>query len=291
MKRILQFLSLCIGLIFLNSCAESDPAQVYGWDDPNDISGPRMVKKVMVNNQTVEQYAHNNGKLFKIDRFTYNGTAVEENQAIYVYYLGDKISKLEINGTVPGGATSGRSVLIPHYDNATGRMVSLMSDFYVGNTHTNHAISIFNYDGAGRIINAYKKIASVNPATPNIYVYPDTVTDAITYDGVNVAKIESSKNVVDTTTGVILSSVKNTYEYSNFDWRNNPYLGIADNYLVSVSSVFPDMYAYMSDNNAGKLKFTAGTAAPVETNFTYKFDTHNYPVSDGFRSYLYQPAP
>jgi hypothetical protein len=51
------------------------------------------------------------------------------------------------------------------------------------------------------------------------------------------------------------------------------------------------MYVYMSNNNAGKMKFTAGTATPVETNFTYKFDTHNYPVSNGFRSYLYQPAP
>ncbi|QFG52213.1 hypothetical protein [Chryseobacterium sp.] len=291
MKRILQFFSLIIGLAVFNSCAESDPAAVYGFEDPNDISGPRMIRKVSDNNRTVEEYEPNNGKLFKVVRNAYTGTALQENQSIILYYLGNRISKMEIITTVPSGPGTGRHVLIPNYDNTTGRMVSLMNDFYVGNTHTNHSISIFNYDGTGRVINAYKKTAAVNPATPNVYVYPNTVTDAITYDGPNVAKVESSKNVLDINTGVITSSVKNTYEYVNYDWRNNPYLGISDNYIINIASVFPEMYAYMSDNNPAKLKFTSGSAPMVETVYSYKFDTHNYPVTNGFRSFTYQPAP
>ncbi len=286
MKRILQFFSLIIGLAVFNSCAESDPAAVYGFEDPNDISGPRMIRKVVGNTDFMEEYSLNNGKLFKVDRL-----AGFENQTIYLHYLGNRISKMEIIATVPSGPGTGRHVLIPNYDNTTGRMVSLMNDFYVGNTHTNHSISIFNYDGAGRVINAYKKTAAVNPATPNVYVYPNTVTDAITYDGPNVAKVESSQNVVNINTGVITSSVKNTYEYVNYDWRNNPYLGISDNYIINIASVFPEMYAYMSDNNPAKMKFTSGPASMVETVYSYKFDTHNYPVTNGFRSFTYQPAP
>ncbi|MBA5246857.1 hypothetical protein H1R16_08710 [Marnyiella aurantia] len=290
MKRLLQFFSLIIGLAVFNSCAESDPAAVYGFEDPNDISGPRILRKAFADNSTLEDYSLNNGKLFKIDRVAQAGATVE-NQTIYVYYLGNRISKMEMIGTVPGGTTGGKYVLIPNYDNATGRMVSLMNDFYVGNTHTNHSISIFEYDGAGRVTKAYKKTAAVNPATPNIYVYPNTVTDAITYDGPNVAKVESSKNVLDISSGVILSTVKNTYEYVNYDWRNNPYLGISDNYIINIASIFPDMYSYMSDNNPAKMKFTSGSLPMVETVYSYKFDTHNYPVSNGTKSYTYQPAP
>ena len=289
MKRLLQFFSLIIGLAVFNSCAESDPAAVYGFEDPNDISGPRILRKAFAGNSTLEDYSLNNGKLFKIDRVAQAGATVE-NQTIYVYYLGNRISKMEMIGTVPGGTTGGKYVLIPNYDNATGRMVSLMNDFYVGNTHTNHSISIFEYDGAGRGTKAYKKTA-VNAATPNIYVYPNTVTDAITYDGPNVAKVESSKNVLDISSGVILSTVKNTYEYVNYDWRNNPYLGISDNYIINIASIFPDMYSYMSDNNPAKMKFTSGSLPMVETVYSYKFDTHNYPVSNGTKSYTYQPAP
>lgn len=290
MKRLLQFFSLIIGLAVFNSCAESDPAAVYGFEDPNDISGPRILRKAFADNSTLEDYSLNNGKLFKIDRVAQAGATVED-QTIYVYYLGNRISKMEMIGTVPGGTTGGKYVLIPNYDNATGRMVSLMNDFYVGNTHTNHSISIFEYDGAGRVTKAYKKTAAVNPATPNIYVYPNTVTDAITYDGPNVAKVESSKNVLDISSGVILSTVKNTYEYVNYDWRNNPYLGISDNYIINIASIFPDMYSYMSDNNPAKMKFTSGSLPMVETVYSYKFDTHNYPVSNGTKSYTYQPAP
>ena len=290
MKRILQFFSLIIGLAVFNSCAESDPAAVYGFEDPNDISGPRMIKNVLDNNRTVESYELDKGNLFRVLRNTFIGAAEQENQSIIVYYLGNRISKMEITGTIPGGSTGGKFVLIPNYDNTTGRMVSLMNDFYVGNTHTNHSISIFNYDGTGRVINAYKKTAAVNPATPNVYVYPNTVADAITYDGPNVAKVESSKNVLDISTGVITSTVKNTYEYVNYDWRNNPYLGISDNYIINIANVLPEMYAYMSDNNPAKLKFTSGSAPMVETVYSYKFDTHNYPVTNGFRSFTYQPA-
>src|SRR5690606_13321786 len=291
MKRLLQFFSLIIGLAVFNSCAESDPAAVYGFEDPNDISGPRMIKKVLNESGMLEHYEPNQGKLFKVTRNTYSGTAAQENQNIVLYYLGSRISKMEVIGTVPGGTTSGRYILIPNYDNTTGRMVSLMNDFYVGTTHKNHSISIFQYDGAGRVTKAYKKTAAVNPATPNIYVYPNTVTDAITYDGPNVAKVESSKNVLDISSGVILSTVKNTYEYVNYDWRNNPYLGISDNYIINIASIFPDMYSYMSDNNPAKMKFTSGSLPMVETVYSYKFDTHNYPVSNGTKSYTYQPAP
>lgn len=290
MKRLLQFFSLIIGLAVFNSCAESDPAAVYGFEDPNDISGPRILRKAFADNSTLEDYSLNNGKLFKIDRVAQAGATVED-QTIYVYYLGNRISKMEMTGTIPGGTTGGKYVLVPNYDNATGKMVSLMNDFYVGNTHTNHSISIFEYDGAGRVTKAYKKTAAVNPATPNIYVYPNTVTDAITYDGPNVAKVESSKNVLDISSGVILSTVKNTYEYVNYDWRNNPYLGISDNYIINIASIFPDMYSYMSDNNPAKMKFTSGSLPMVETVYSYKFDTHNYPVSNGTKSYTYQPAP
>lgn len=290
MKRLLQLLSIVLSIAFINSCKEPDPATVYGWDDPNDFSGPRMIKKVLANNQTVEEYAPNLGKLFKVNRTTYDGTAIKEYQNIYLFYLGSKITKIEVNGYITTDNITGTAVLIPNYD-ATGRMVSLMNDFYVGSTHKKHSITVFNYDTSGKVINAYQKTASVNPATPNIYVYPDITNDIITYNGNNLEKVETTKMVVNTSSGIIQSSETVAREYSKFDSKINPYTTIPDNYIVSVSTLFTDMYAYLSENNPEKYVYTNATNVSTETLYTNKYDTHNFIINNGFRNFYYQPAP
>jgi len=292
MKKVLQLLSLIIVAFVIHSCRDSDPATVYGWDNPEDISGPRIIKRVHSDNKTLESYQLNGSSLFKVERFVYDGSATEENQTVYVFYLGNRISKIEVTGTYAGSAVGGRHVLTPNYDNATGTMVSLMDDFYAsGSVHTFHSISVFQYDAEGRIIQSFKKTAPVNPATPNVYVYGNTVMNLITHDGPNVTKIQSSDNIVNPTTGVVQSSVQHTYTYDNYDWRNNPYKRVSDNYLIMMSSLFPQMYSYMSDNNPAKLTVKKDADPAVVTQYQYKFDTHNYPTTDGFRNFSYQPAP
>ncbi len=290
MKKILHLLSFLFVLVVV-SCRTNDPAQIFGWDDPEDISGPRMLKKVIVNNQTEEEYFPNSGNLFKVERKIYNSSSIQESQTIYLSYLGTKLSQVEVNGNIPGNTSSaGRAVLTPNYDVA-GKMVSLMNDYFEGTVHKKHSITIYNYNAAGKMVNAYQKTATVNPSTPNVYVYPNITNDFITYDGSNVVKVESSKQVVNLQTGLIQSEVKTTFDYSGYDWRINPYTTIQDNYLTIMASVFPDMYANLSENNAGKLKLKVGTAAATETVYNYKFDTHNYPTTNGYRAFKYQPAP
>lgn len=290
MKKVLSLFSILFILLAFNSCEKGDPAYIYGWDDPADISGPRMLSKVIANNQTVEEYTPNVGNLWRIVRNVYNGSSIQDHQTIYLTYLGNKLTQAEVNGNIPGNTNSGRAVLTPNY-NTAGRLVSLMNDYYEGNNHKKHSITVYLYDNVGRVINAYQKTATVNPATPNVYVYPNIVNDVITYDGNNVAKVESNKMVIDPSTGLIQSEMKTTYTYSGFDWRINPYTTILDNYQIIISSIFPEMYVNLSDNNPGKLKLEVGSAAAVESTYSYSYDTHNYPTNNGFRKFTYQPAP
>jgi len=291
MKKFLQLFGLITGLLIFNSCSESDPANVYGWDDPNDISGPRILKKVVTNGVDEELYELNQGKLFQVKRNKYDGNTAVEQQTIYVFYLGNRISKIEVNGTYPGTTTSGRFDLTPNYNQTSGKIVSLMSDFYTGTTHKKHAITTYVYDADGKLAGALTKTATIDPSSPTNYIYPDYRKDYLKFDGNNVTEIESIDEVVNVTTGVIESSESKKYEFSNYDWRMNPYTGISDNYLMIMATLFPEMYAHFSDNNAAKLKFTKGTDPVVETNFTYKYDTHNYITSNGFQKFLYQSKP
>ncbi len=290
MKKFLQLFGLITGLLIFNSCSESDPANVYGWDDPNDISGPRMLKKVVTNGVDEEQYEINQGKLFQIKRSKYDGNTQIEQQTIYIFYLGNRISKIEVNGTYPGTTTIGRFDLIPNYQPSTGKLVSLMRDFYVGSTHTEHAISIFVHDADGKLTGIQTQKTTDLASAPN-YVYPNLRKDHLQFDGNNVTEIQSIDEVINVTTGVAESSDSTKYEYSNFDWRINPYTSIPENYLLIMGTLFPEMYARMSDNNAAKLKFKKGTDPVVETTFTYKYDTHNYITSNGFQKYFYQSKP
>ena len=290
MKKILHLFGIVLLFFLAGSCSENNPAYIFGWDDPEDISGPRMLKNVIMNNQTEEAYFPNAGNLHRVERKIFNGNTAAGSQTVYLSFLGTKLSKVEVNGSIPGNTSSGKSVLTPNY-NESGKLVSLMNDYYEGSIHKKHSVTVYNYNEAGKIIHAYQKTADVNPATPNIYVYPNVVIDAITYEGNNVTKVISSKQVINLQSGTIESDVKTTYEYSNFDWRKNPYTTIVDHYLVAMGSLYPEMYVQLSDNNAGKMKIKTGSEPATETIFNNIYDTHNYLKSNGFKAYKYQPAP
>ena len=287
MKKIIKLLSLGIASLTVFSCVNPDPLAVYG---PNyqDIPGPRYLYKVEANGLLYEEYTATSGKITRMDRYNYNGTVQEEHHKIDLTYSGNRIAQMDFTGSQTGNPTVVKYKYVPTYD-AAGRIVSYVKDGLTGTVITTHSLGEVNYDTTGRVTKIFEKTATVT--TPNVYNYTTSHESNLLYNGESdVIKNSYITKMYDGTTGIVMSTMTDVYEYPTYDSKVNPYSSLPKDFRTLFAALDPTSTFHLSANNPMKLKFyNSFLPAAVETSYVYQYDQQGFAVHNGYTNFLYKP--
>lgn len=300
MKKTQIILGLIAGLMVLFSCVPPDPAAVYGpnWNNNgnsgNGITGPRILHKVMLNNQLVAEYTSTNtGVLNKVDLYTYDGTALYSHSIININYnSSNKISYFEIKTDVTGNPMSVTYKVYPTYD-ASGKIVSYLNDQYSNNGLVFNLKGIITYNSNSQPVTIIEKqFVKDDPFDPNsTYVWSGFQKEiSMQYVGANVVKVITNNKQFDADINVLLNnSLLSTLEYSQYEDKNSPYSTLSKDFLQLHGIFASELLSRISLNNYLKMKLTYPGIQTIDLNYTYQYDAQNYMTSgDGF-VYIYKP--
>ena len=282
MKKILSFLSIALFLTGLNSCQDPDPASVYGWTaQGQNIPGPRILQKVELGTQLMEEYSTANGMFTKMTQFVYDNTALSEKHEFSLTYNGNKVTAMNVNYTTVSNGQQSTDVFTPAYSG--NRLVSytrVTTDPFMVINHTGE----FSYDTSGKITKLLEKSFHGNNALPSVEKHYN-----LTYSGNNIAKVEKITKNMDPTTGTVMNTFVENDEYTLYDTKLTPYSTLPKYYRMLLSAVVPNYFYTLSENNPGKYKMSNPLLpVPVEQVNSFQYDQQNYAITNGSLRYFYK---
>lgn len=282
MKKIISFLSIAFVFAALSSCQDPDPATAYGWTaQGQNIPGPRIIQKVEMGTQMMEEYVSNGGVVSKINSFLYDNTAVAEKREFVLTYNGSKISKMDVHITVPGSNVMQTEAFTPTY--SASMMTGYTRATTTGTGTTNHT-AVFSHDTSGWLTKVVEKSFYGTASMPSVEKIYN-----LFYTGQNVTKVERITKMLNPSNGNVISSIVDIDEYSNYDSNLTPYSTLSEDLRKLYGAYVPKSLYSLSYNNPGKYKLTNPTLPiPVEQVYTYQYDTQNYAVTNGAVRYFYK---
>lgn len=243
------------------------------------ITGPRILHKIVVNNTTNHEFVTNGNVLQKaIFKEASGPTSFFIGTPIYT---SGKISKVkfgqEINGAVPANNIAYDFDIT--YDSA-GKINYTTCQTTLGGIPNFNMEYTYTYDGSGKMTKIVEKKKSGT-------TYTHFTNYTFTNTGDNITKIVAEMGPTSPSGVPDMSNVLSagTYNYPLYDNKINPYTTLPKTFLVVWSLVHPINFQLLSGNNVKSFNIVyppiGSVPAPlVGGDFTYLYDTMNYPVSD-----------
>ncbi len=273
MKRIQSIFGILATLLVIFSCVPNDPAAIYGLNsnnpnNPNSITGPRIITKIDSANITKTEYVSSNSGILQLVK-QYN-----DADDVITYGNNQKISTITFNEQLPN-----KTKLSLYYD-STGRVTSSKQENFINNT-TLHStvISTLSYNSNNKLTSVVKKMM-FNLISNQFSHY--TLVE-ITYNGENVTKIKDSNGlIVNGVMDPVDPNMITTYTISDFDNKINPMTTLPKEFLIGCGLAGSLAFAQLSYNNFLKTTILPSpTMTPIiHQSSGLNYDPQNYPISD-----------
>ena len=264
----------------------NNPGGSSGGSSPS-ITGPRILHKVVVNNVTNQEFV-TNGNVLEKAIFKEASGPTSFFVGTPTYTLG-KITKVkfaqEVNGAPANTLTYDFNIT---YDSG-GKINYTTCTTMLNNMPNFNSEYTYTYDGSGKMTKIVEKKKSGSTYTHftnyNFTNTGDNITKMVTEAGVtNAAGVPDLSAVVLTT----------TYDYTAYDNKINPYTTLPRTFFVMWSLVHPINFPSLSANNLKSFNIVfpspPGSGIPAQVipgDYTYLYDTQNYPVSDQTQAQKY----
>ncbi|MBW8521852.1 hypothetical protein K0U91_05145 [Chryseobacterium chendengshani] len=244
------------------------------------ITGPRILHKITANNEITQEFVTTGGIL---EKAIYREDSGPNSFLIAVVtYTSGKITKVkvdqQVNGTTPANNIAYNFDIT--YDSG-GKINSTIGNTSIGTTAGFTSEYAYTYDSAGKMtkIVEKKKIGADYSQYTN-YNFTNT--------GDNITKVVTETGPT-TSAGVPTSTVlmTTTYNYTSYDNKINPYTTLPKTFFVIWSLMHPLNFPLLSVNNVTNYNVQYNGTPMVSPNFTYLYDSMNYPISDQTQTQKY----
>lgn len=237
------------------------------------ITGPRILHKIVVNNETQQEYV-TSGNILQKAIFK-EASAPTSFLVGTVTYTSGKISKVKFGQELNGAPTSGQAYDFDITYDSGGKINYTTCQTSIGGMATFNSEYTYTYDGSGKMTKIIEKKKSGSTYTHftnyNFTNTGDNITKMISETGMT-----SATGVPDMSTAMTL-----TYNYTAYDSKISPYTTLPKTFFVMWSLVHPANFSTLSANNVTSFSIVYPSPAPViPGGYTYLYDSMNYPVSD-----------
>ncbi len=250
------------------------------------ITGPRILHKIVVNSVTNQEFVTTGNVLQKA--IFQEASGPTSFVVGTVTYTSGKISKVkfgqEVNGTVPANNLAFDFDIT--YD-ASGKINYTTCQRTIGGMANFNSEYTYTYDGSGKMTKIVEKKKSGT-------TYVNFTNYSFTNTGDNITKMVIETGVTNPAGVPDMSSVlsNGTYNYPIYDNKINPYTTLPKAFFVMWGLYHPANFYSLSVNNVKSFNIVfppIGTvAAPlVNGDFSYIYDSMNYPVSDQSQTQKY----
>lgn len=250
------------------------------------ITGPRILHKIILNNETNQEFVTSGNVLQK--------AIFKETSGPGSFLIGEptytsgKISKVkfwqEVNGSTPANGMGYEFIIT--YDSA-GKINYTTCQTTLGSTqHFNMEYS-YTYDGSGKLTKIAEKKKSGT-------TYSHFTNYNFTNTGDNITKIVSETGIT-SSTGVpdMSTAITLIYNYTGYDNKINPYNTLPKTFFITWALVHPLNFSTLSANNHTSLSIEnisplSPTPIPVSSyTLSFLYDSMNYPTSDQSQAQKY----
>ncbi|UFH30839.1 hypothetical protein LNP04_12730 [Chryseobacterium sp. C-71] len=286
-------------LFFMFSC-DNTTADPINQNNPNNtpggsgggttgptITGPRILHKIIVNNETNQEFVTTGNVLEKaIFKEASGPTSFLVGN---VTYTSGKITKVKFGQEVNGAPANTLNYEFNITYDSSGKINYTTCNTSLGTMPTFNSEYTYTYDGSGKMTKIVEKKKSGTTYTHftnyNFTNTGDNITKMVTEAGItNAAGTPDLSAVVLTT----------TYNYTNYDVKINPYITLPRTFFVMWSLVHPINFPSLSANNLKSFNIVfpspPGSGIPAQVipgDYTYLYDSMNYPTSDQTQAQKY----
>ena len=254
MNKIFKFLSLSFVCLIFSACGNSTGDLMGLGEMLPDYNNSKVLTKLSVQKEGTApydiNYQYTQGKLTSV-------TTSDNSFNYQVNYLENKISKIKRSFT-QGSETEVKTSNIVYVGT---QITKIYGDISNGNNASAFVTDI-SYSGG--------KVSQVKTQTflAGSTVSKATITSNIEYAGINVSKITY------TVENPSAPAVVSVATFADYDAKQNPFRTLPTAFLLEQINWNQDMYnaVSLSANN-----FTVLTGANSTENFTYTYDSSNYP--------------
>ena len=279
---------LLLGLMFSCDNTTADP---LNQNNPNNnsggngntaptITGPRILHKIIVNNETNQEFVTTGNVLEKaIFKEASGPTSFLVGN---VTYTSGKVTKVKFGQEVNGAPANTLNYEFNITYDSSGKINYTTCNTSLGTMPTFNSEYTYTYDGSGKMTKIVEKKKSGT-------TYTHFTNYNFTNTGDNITKMVSEAGVT-SATGVpdMSSAMTLTYNYTAYDNKINPYTTLPKTFFVMWSLVHPYNFPTLSANNISSFSIVYPSAAPViPGGYTYLYDSMNYPVSDQTQAQKY----
>lgn len=279
-------------LFFMFSC-DNTTADPINQNNPNNtpggsgggttgpsITGPRILHKIIVNNETNQEFVTTGNILEKaIFKEASGPTSFLVGN---VTYTSGKITKVKFGQEVNGAPANTLNYEFNVTYDSSGKINYTTCNTSLGTMPTFNSEYTYTYDGSGKMTKIVEKKKSGT-------TYTHFTNYNFTNTGDNITKMVSEAGVT-SATGVpdMSSAMTLTYNYTVYDNKINPYTTLPKTFFVMWSLVHPYNFSTLSANNVSSFSIVYPSPAPViPGGYTYLYDSMNYPVSDQTQAQKY----
>ena len=247
------------------------------------ITGPRILHKIIANNETAEEFVTTGNILEK--------AIYKEDSAPNSFVIGDvtytsgKISRVkfgqQVNGAVPAN-NLGYDFNIT-YDSA-GKITYTTCAATLGSLTTYNSEYTYTYDGSGKMTKIVEK-------KKNGADYTHFTNYNLTNTGDNITKVVMETGLTSDTGVPDMSSVMTSvYNFTAYDSKISPYTTLPKTFFVMWSLLHPINFQLLSGNNLTTYSIEYMSTPVVAVGLTYLYDSMNYPTSDQsqVKKYIYK---
>ncbi|MCI3938037.1 hypothetical protein MQX03_12565 [Chryseobacterium aahli] len=244
------------------------------------ITGPRILHKIIVNNETNQEFVTTGNVLEKaIFKEASGPTSFLVGN---VTYTSGKITKVKFGQEVNGAPANTLNYEFNITYDSSGKINYTTCNTSLGTMPTFDSEYTYTYDGSGKMTKIVEKKKSGT-------TYTHFTNYNFTNTGDNITKMVSESGVT-SATGVpdMSSAMTLTYNYTAYDNKINPYTTLPKTFFVMWSLVHPYNFSTLSANNVSSFSIVYPSPAPViPGGYTYLYDSMNYPVSDQTQAQKY----
>lgn len=284
---------LLLGLMFSCDNTTADPINQNNpntnsgssGNTPATITGPRILHKIVVNNTTNQEFVTTGNVLQKaIFKEASGPTSFFIGT---VTYTSGKITKVKFGQELNGAPANSLNYDFNITYDTSGNINYTTCSTSLGNVPNFNSEYTYTYTGGKMTKIVEKKKAGTTYTHFTNYNFTNTgdnITKMVTETGVT-----SSTGVPDLSATVLTT----TYNYTAYDNQINPYNTLPKAFFVVWSLVHPINFPALSANNLKSFNIVypspvAGVPAPViPGDYTYLYDTMNYPISDQTQAQKY----
>ncbi|WP_312343552.1 hypothetical protein [Chryseobacterium binzhouense] len=283
---------LAMGFVFSCDNTTDDPIN-NNKNNPNNpnngggstttITGPRILHKIIANNEMTEEFVTTGGVL---EKAIYREDSGPNSFLIGdVTYTSGKISRVklgqQVNGSIPPNNLAYDFNVT--YDSA-GKINFTTCAATLGALTAYDSEFTYAYDASGKMTKIVEKRKNGADYTHffnyNLTNTGDNITKVVTEFG-----LTSSSGVPD-----MASVLTTTYNFTSYDNKINPYTTLPKTFFVIMSVLHPMNFSTLSGNNLTNYNIQSQSTPVVNIGLDYLYDSMNFPVSNQsqVKKYIYK---